>query len=233
MANLEQTINQAIADFDAIETAIEENGVDVPKGTDTSEYGNLINEAVSKKYNEGKQAEYDDFWDGFQQNGDRNNYFYAFYRYHWTDEIYKPKYTINMASTNGSKGVYSYSSITNTLVDISCLSRSLDDAFNVSNLVTIHNLIVNEQTTYTNNTFGSCTYLENLTITGTIGQNGFNVQWSRKLTHDSLMSIVNALEDKSADISGTEWKVTIGATNYAKLSTDEINIAINKGWFIE
>lgn len=42
MATLEENINQAIADFDDIEKAIEEQGVDVPSGTDTKEYGNLI-----------------------------------------------------------------------------------------------------------------------------------------------------------------------------------------------
>lgn len=47
MATLKQNIAQAIADFDAIEAAIEESGVDVPYGTDTSEYGNLVRQAVS------------------------------------------------------------------------------------------------------------------------------------------------------------------------------------------
>ena len=42
MATLEENINQAIADFDDIEAAIEEKGVEVADGTDTSEYGNLI-----------------------------------------------------------------------------------------------------------------------------------------------------------------------------------------------
>ena len=42
MATLEENINQAIADFDDIEAAITEQGVEVPDGTDTSEYGNLI-----------------------------------------------------------------------------------------------------------------------------------------------------------------------------------------------
>ena len=42
MATLEENINQAISDFDDIEAAIEEKGVDVPAGTDTSNYGNLI-----------------------------------------------------------------------------------------------------------------------------------------------------------------------------------------------
>lgn len=42
MATLEENIHQAIADFDDIEAAIVEMGVDVPDGTDTAEYGNLI-----------------------------------------------------------------------------------------------------------------------------------------------------------------------------------------------
>ena len=42
MATLEENIEQAISDFDDIEAALEEQGVDVPKGTDTSEYGRLV-----------------------------------------------------------------------------------------------------------------------------------------------------------------------------------------------
>lgn len=46
MATLEQNIEQAIADFDDIEAAIKEQGVEVPDGTDTSEYGNKIRQIV-------------------------------------------------------------------------------------------------------------------------------------------------------------------------------------------
>lgn len=42
MATLEENINQAISDFDDIKAAIEEQGVAVPNGTDTSEYGNKV-----------------------------------------------------------------------------------------------------------------------------------------------------------------------------------------------
>ena len=50
---LENTINQAISDFDSIEAAIKEKGVDVPKGTDTSEYGGLIRAVATYQFNEG------------------------------------------------------------------------------------------------------------------------------------------------------------------------------------
>lgn len=46
MANLKQNIKQAIADFDGIKEAIEESGVEVPYDTNTSEYGNLVRQAV-------------------------------------------------------------------------------------------------------------------------------------------------------------------------------------------
>lgn len=47
MATLKSNVKQAIADFDDIEKAIEESGIDVPYDTDTSEYGNLVRQAVA------------------------------------------------------------------------------------------------------------------------------------------------------------------------------------------
>lgn len=47
MATLEENINKVIKDFNNIETAIEESGVEVPYGTNTSEYGNLIKKVYS------------------------------------------------------------------------------------------------------------------------------------------------------------------------------------------
>lgn len=46
MAIPEEVINQAISDFDDIEKAIEEMGVDVPYGTDTKEYGDIIRQKL-------------------------------------------------------------------------------------------------------------------------------------------------------------------------------------------
>ena len=76
--------------------------------------------------------------------------------------------------------------------------------------------------------FYCCYALVDLTIVGTINAIGLNVSYSKLLSHDSLMSIINALADKTG-VSGT-WKVTLGATNLAKLTADEIAIAEGKGW---
>lgn len=56
MATLTKNIAQAIADFDDIEAAIEESGIDVPYDTDTSEYGNKIRKIYSKGVADGQHA---------------------------------------------------------------------------------------------------------------------------------------------------------------------------------
>lgn len=99
-------------------------------------------------------------------------------------------------------------------------------------LHTIAKLGTDENTKFSG-TFIFCNELINLIIEGTIGQNGFNVQWSTKLTHDSLMNIIDALADKTGDTSGTEWVVTVGSENKAKLTDDELDIAQNKGWQVK
>lgn len=84
------------------------------------------------------------------------------------------------------------------------------------------------KTSYTS-TFGGCSKLESLTIDGVIGENGFNVS-SCPLNHDSLMSIINALEDKTSDTSGTSWVIALGTENKAKLSEAELKIAEDRNW---
>ena len=97
-------------------------------------------------------------------------------------------------------------------------------------LHTIEGLHLNEDgnTTWGSSTFANCTALENLTIYGQNGQNGLNLSWSTKLTHDSLMSVINALQDKSG--TGTPWTVTLGSVNLAKLTDAEKAMATQKGW---
>ena len=46
----------------------------------------------------GKQAEYDAFWDIYQQNGNRTNYRNAFAGHGWTPDNFKPKYDIRPTS---------------------------------------------------------------------------------------------------------------------------------------
>lgn len=59
----------------------------------TAERLSKIAENEQKVYEAGKKAEYDAFWDTFQQNGTRINYVFAFGA-GWKAEIFKPKYSI-------------------------------------------------------------------------------------------------------------------------------------------
>lgn len=45
-------------------------------------------------YEEGKKAEYDAFWDAYQDGGNRTNYQYGFAGAGWNDATFKPKYDI-------------------------------------------------------------------------------------------------------------------------------------------
>ena len=127
---------------------------------------------------------------------------------------------------------YTFAGCTNLekIEDIGLLPSYYSGTFrNCGSLKTIDIMRVQEDTKY-NTTFNWSYALENLTIDGVIGQNGFSVQYSDKLSHDSLMSIINALKDYSEDTSGTTWLVTFGSTNIAKLTADELQIISDKGW---
>ena len=82
-------------------------------------------------------------------------------------------------------------------------------------LHTIELLRVNTETIYTN-TFTRCDALVNLTIDGVIGQNGFNVKDSTKLSKASITSIINALSTETTGLS-----VTISKTAKEAAFTDD------------
>jgi len=71
--------------------------------------------------------------------------------------------------------------------------------------------------------------LENVEFEGEI-LSSMNFNSANNLTHDSLMNIINALKDYSEDTSGTVYTITLGSTNKAKLTDDELNMITNKGW---
>ena len=55
--------------------------------------------------------------------------------------------------------------------------------------------------------------------------------YNNKLTHDSLMNVINNLYD-IASIGVQPQQLKLGNTNKAKLTEDEIAIATNKGWTV-
>lgn len=53
-----------------------------------------IDKAVETSEEQGRQQQYDEFWDSFQNNGKEYNYQFAFAGYQWNDTNFKPKYDI-------------------------------------------------------------------------------------------------------------------------------------------
>lgn len=181
-------------------------------------------------YEAGKKAEYDAFWDKYQQNGKRTEYFFAFGGRGWTDELFKPKYDLNMA--NSATQAFTYNSVTDLvksledanvkldisrvtnitnmfswaettrLPEISTISSSslIQTFYSMKKLVGINKLVLRSDGTQTfSKTFDLCENLEHLSLEGTIGQNGFDIHWSTKLSASSLYSIISAL---SSDTTG-------------------------------
>ena len=73
--------------------------------------------------------------------------------------------------------------------------------------------------------FQSCYSLTN--IGGFVGLKvNLDLSYSSKLTHDSLMNVIN----KAADVTASPKTLTLGATNLAKLTDAEKGIATSKGW---
>lgn len=58
-----------------------------------------------------------------------------------------------------------------------------------------------------------------------------NLEDSSRLTHDSLMNVINNLYDIATKGCNTQ-QLVLGSTNLAKLSASEISTATNKGWSV-
>ena len=59
----------------------------------------------------------------------------------------------------------------------------------------------------------------------------FRLSFCKNLTHDSLMNVINKLYDIKSKGCANQ-SLVLGATNLAKLTEEEINIAVNKGWSV-
>ncbi len=187
------------------------------------------------QYEAGQKSEYDRFWDSYQENGNRTNYQYAFSGAGWNNETFKPKYPI-IAKGNCSY-TFAYAVFTDfdfvengVVLDVSKAANvtymfqasrgikrigvldftgctNINRPFYDARIETIDSLVLSENNTYSN--IFDYARITNLTIQGTIDKNGFNIQWSTLLTHDSLMSIINALSTTTSGLTVTLSKTAV------------------------
>ncbi len=133
---------------------------------------------------------------------------------------------------------FSSCSVTHIGVFDTTSSASIISVFNAcGSLHTIDRLILKTDGSQTFNTsaFAACKNLENLTISGTIGNSNLSFSASTKLTAASLTSILTALSKDSTAASGksitfaTASKAVIEANDAA---TEQYNSALAAGWTI-
>lgn len=188
---------------------------------------------------DGKQAEYDLLWDTLQNNGDPAgaNYYYKFsYSTNgvgWTDENFNPKYPIitSASITGGMALFYTNKNITDTKVPIVVLGSTAQSLFvNAEKLVTIRELSVHAGVAFST-TFQGCYELINLTMSGTIGQSGLDLQHSQKLSKASIESVIEHLSTTTSGLSVTFSKTAVDAAftdeEWATLANTRSNWTIN------
>lgn len=217
-------------------------------------------DGLAEGIEQGKQSESEAFWEGFTDGGKRTSFSSAFAYWgneyirptrkiipatstgaaqtfnkctrlrkveaDYFDFSQKPR------GTQASQGWYYTFFISTKIEEIEDIGIKADFGFyntfsDCYALHTIAKLGCDENTKFAA-AFNQCQRLKNITIDGVIGQDGFNVQHSTLLTHDSLMSIINALKDNSG--TSTWNTITLGATNLAKLSSEELEIMDLKQW---
>lgn len=230
----------------------------------TDGYSIGYNEGYTKGYNEGYdkgkeegEAFQSQFWDSYQQNGQRTHYFGAFAGYGWNDNTFYPKYDI--IATNAGY-LFNYAQITDVSQRLKDCGVTLDTSksasmgyifgnttctniphisfasaiatqaycFNGSNsLHTIEKLTLHRGLKYTAFLTG-CSSLQNITIEGEIG-NDISFANSSKLTTASVDSIINALIDLTG---GTAQKLSLHPTVVANLTDEQWTKLDAKNWQI-
>lgn len=164
-------------------------------------------------------------------NPEWTNWGYLSWNNNRNELVAKLKYT---DTSNGTTFNYMVGGCS-TLTEVPAIDTSKGKVFQsmftgCSALKTINKINVTGATSVTmlKDMFNNCTALENITFEGT-----FPVKYtlsvfstSPNLTVDSLMSFINALSDNTG-LSST-YTVTIGSTNLAKLTPEQIKIATDK-----
>ena len=156
-----------------------------------SEKLQIIADNTQKVYDAGKQAEYDAFWDTFQNNGARTSYSYTFTS--WRNDCYKPKYPITVRGS--AVQMFYYTQIKDTLVDIDLTNctGAYGLFYQAASLETIRKLIIPSTLNLGDTSvFKGCSSLKNINIEGTLCQS-INLQDCPMLTRASIENIISHL----------------------------------------
>lgn len=232
-------------------------GIEGVTGETYADLTEAVNGLKEKQLEAGKDSERMLVWDAIQSRGARTDYSYAFALTKWRQDSFRPMYDIRpttatrMFRAMSDAGVLDLAkacedcgvvldfsnctSFTNIFESCTSIYRvgtmdirkgtSFTQAFAWSYMKTIDKLIVDENTPL-HAIFNSCTTLENITFEGVIGKN-INLQWTAKLTDDSVQSIIDHLKDLTG---GTAQTLTLHSTVGGKLTAEQKTDISAKNW---
>lgn len=230
--------------YKAVDTEVLESGLtaiadalrDKSGSTELLSFPDGMAEEAAAVYEAGKQAEYDAFWDMYQENGNRTDYRYAFAYTKWDDVTFNPKYPLKFTGDAGYAFVGTVFEWPNRVlqVDLSdatsiawtfrnnlfhhlgkCDLRSAASAYQTfsmcTNLETIEEIVTHADLQW-NTPFAMTNCLKEVRFSGVIGQSGLDLSPASGLSHDSIVSVIGAL---SGSTSGLTVTLPLAAVNTA------------------
>lgn len=210
-------------------------------------------------YEAGKKAEYDEFWDN-ALNGD--GWVGRFCGNCWTDKTFKPnkdllpygnsnnlfnavlitnltkilndnEVKLDVSQVTGFNSSFSWTTITHIpYLDLQKATTIQSCFSNSAKLIEIEGLVISDSCKVVS-AFDNCKSLEKVIMGGTIGQNGFDIHWSTKLTADSLKSIIQTLSTTTTGLTITlpttaqsNYEAGYGSGSWATLTATRSNWTI-------
>ena len=215
-----------------------------------------LGKKIGQVFEIGRKAEYDAFWDAFQNNGNRTNYTYAFIN-NWTAEIFKPKYPIIAVGDAsymfdkckiGNQETPDFDFVENGVILDTSGATSLTYMFReckgIKRVGTIDCTSIPKDI---NRTFSWCDVvtIDKLVVKETLKyDNPFaGASYLENITIEGIIgnnisfgdctkltkdSLLSIIAALKSDVSGLTC--TLGTTNLAKLTDAEKAVATGKGW---
>ncbi|MEE1154168.1 MAG: leucine-rich repeat domain-containing protein [Acutalibacteraceae bacterium] len=249
MASLQENIQQAVVDFDSIKTAIEAKGVPVG-ASPTNEYGEKISKILGGDISALTPLIERSFTELTIPYGTTAIGGYVFTSYKSLTDVIIPESVKSIGdwafNETGLKEIVLPSSITTMGVSVFRYCFSLTKAFfnsdNIkftgsgsymfyycSELREVYN-VPNFSGTYPFGFFVTgCPNLENVTVVKNFNTSGLNLSESTKLSAETLVAILENLADRTGL---SEYYITFGADNLAKLTAEQIAVATSKNWIL-
>ena len=239
-----EKITRAKNDLDEVYTAGYEKGKAevIPSGD------------YAQGFEAGKQAEYDAFWDAYQDGGKRTDYAFAYAGLYWDKKTTKPKhdmfvtYAFEMFRSAGDMDLttldvildfsnctsfsnFMHSSlITHIGIISTVMAKDLSYSFyNCQELHTIDGLILKNDGSQTfTTTFSRCDILANITIEGTIGK---SISFADSpLAADSAISVITHLKNFYGASDAYSQTLTFSASTWAALDALGASSPANNTW---